>query len=352
MSFTLRTLAISVAVAALASSVCSQTGPWSTYEVDAEHLLRDAPSNETNASLAVPSATQAIATTDAVPDGLASGDWASIREAYEAGRHAAYPVDGGYQARNPGQQWTTLFDGAGFTTTPDAGGWSWGLQLVRYGWSEDEREATAPRSVSAEGERVAYVWDDQLTEWYVNDPRGLEHGYTVHARPEGVSGPLCLALAIRGGLLPEISENGRDVRFVDEQGGAVLTYAGLSVFDADGRALAAGWEALAGGLRLAVDDSGACYPLTIDPIAQQAYLKASNTGANDEFGYSVSVSGDTIIVGAYLEASNATGVNGNQGNNSASASGAAYVFVRNGTSWSQQAYLKASNTQTSDHFGY
>lgn len=68
-------------------------------------------------------------------------------------------------------------------------------------------------------------------------------------------------------------------------------------------------------------------PLTTDPIAQQAYLKASNTGAEDRFGWSVSVSGDTVVVGAPYEDSNATGVNGNQANNSASDAGAAYIFT-------------------------
>lgn len=82
---------------------------------------------------------------------------------------------------------------------------------------------------------------------------------------------------------------------------------------------------------------------------QQAYLKPSNHPA--EFGFSVAVSGDTIIVGAPIEASRATGVNGDQNDMSAGASGAAYVFVRNGTNWMQQAYLKASNTGDSDEFG-
>ena len=45
-------------------------------------------------------------------------------------------------------------------------------------------------------------------------------------------------------------------------------------------------------------------------------------------------------------------MNGNQTNNSAYESGAAYVFVRNGTAWSQQAYLKASNTAVGADFGY
>lgn len=85
--------------------------------------------------------------------------------------------------------------------------------------------------------------------------------------------------------------------------------------------------------------------------SQQAYLKASNTDTLDEFGGSVSISGDTIIVGAMGEDSSATGVNGNQSDNSAGYSGAAYVFVRSGTTWTQQAYLKASNTEEGDRFG-
>jgi hypothetical protein len=87
--------------------------------------------------------------------------------------------------------------------------------------------------------------------------------------------------------------------------------------------------------------------------SQQAYLKASNTGAGDLFGNAVGVSGDTVVVGAWQEDSNATGVDGNQANESEFAAGAAYVFVRagGGTNWTQQAYLKASNTGAGDAFG-
>ena len=86
--------------------------------------------------------------------------------------------------------------------------------------------------------------------------------------------------------------------------------------------------------------------------SQQAYVKASNTDAGDAFGWSVAVSGDTVVVGTYVESSNATGVNGDQDDNSAPLAGAAYVFVRNGITWTQQAYLKASNTDAGDGFGY
>ena len=100
--------------------------------------------------------------------------------------------------------------------------------------------------------------------------------------------------------------------------------------------------------------SGAVYVFTRTGATwtQQAYIKASNTGANDYFGSSVSLSGDTLAVGAYGESSNATGVNGNQADNSAVGSGAVYVFTRIGATWAQQAYIKASNTTAEDYFGW
>ncbi|MFZ0548957.1 MAG: FG-GAP repeat protein [Candidatus Promineifilaceae bacterium] len=101
-------------------------------------------------------------------------------------------------------------------------------------------------------------------------------------------------------------------------------------------------------------DSGAAYVFVRSGgvWSQQAYLKASNTGANDQFGRAVAISGDTIVVGAHFEDSNATTINGDGTNDSFGNSGAAYVFVRNGTAWSQQAYLKAANAGASDEFGY
>ena len=84
---------------------------------------------------------------------------------------------------------------------------------------------------------------------------------------------------------------------------------------------------------------------------QEAYLKASNTGEADSFGYSVALSGDTLAVGAPLEASAARGVGGNQDDDSAPDSGAVYVFRRTGATWQQEAYLKASNTGAGDLFG-
>ena len=86
--------------------------------------------------------------------------------------------------------------------------------------------------------------------------------------------------------------------------------------------------------------------------SQQEYIKASNTGAGDEFGSVVSMSsdGNAFVVGAPNEDSNATGINGGDGGGANNA-GAVYLFVRSGTTWSQQAYTKASNTGADDAFG-
>jgi hypothetical protein len=101
------------------------------------------------------------------------------------------------------------------------------------------------------------------------------------------------------------------------------------------------------------ENSGAAYVFARDGTSwsQQAYIKASNTGSDDFFGRSVALSGGTLAVGADGERSSATGVNGDQAANNAIRAGAVYVFTRSGETWSQQAYIKASNTESNEHFG-
>jgi hypothetical protein len=100
------------------------------------------------------------------------------------------------------------------------------------------------------------------------------------------------------------------------------------------------------------------YTLTVtrqsaDAFAQDAYVKASNTEAGDVFGYSVALDGDTLAVGASREDSAATGIDGDESDNTAGTSGAVYVFTRNAAGvWEQRAYIKASNTEEVDRFGY
>ena len=102
-------------------------------------------------------------------------------------------------------------------------------------------------------------------------------------------------------------------------------------------------------------DSGAAYVFVRsgDTWVQQAYIKPSNTDSQDLFGCAIALSadGNTLAVGAYLEDSSSIGINGAQDNSAlGDNSGAAYVFVRVGDAWSQQAYIKASNTDQSDNF--
>ncbi len=140
-------------------------------------------------------------------------------------------------------------------------------------------------------------------------------------------------------------------------------FGGHVSLSADGNTLAVGASgegSNAGGVNgnqhdNSAEGSGAVYVFdrSGDLWSQQAYIKASNTDSGDFFGDAVSLSadGNTLAVGADGEDSSATGVNGNQSDNLALGSGAVYVFVRNGDIWSQQEYLKASNTEPEDDFG-
>ncbi|PYU29562.1 MAG: integrin [Acidobacteria bacterium] len=97
-----------------------------------------------------------------------------------------------------------------------------------------------------------------------------------------------------------------------------------------------------------VTNSGAVYIYTRTAASwkQQAYLKASNAGEGYQFGSALSLTndGNLLAVGSIGEASSAIGVNGNQNDASMPGAGAVYIFARNGANWSQQAYVKSSNT--------
>lgn len=295
----------------------------------------------------------------AAPKQLTESDWSSIRAAYEEGRHAFQWVEGAWRARNPGQRWTTKFDGKGFLAEPKDSAWSWGLELRSYGFAGQEKRLERPAVVSAQEQRLAWAWDACLEEWLVNDQRGLEHGFTLRTRPSGAgASPLSFTLGTRGSLLPKIAADAQGVLFQDANGSTVLHYLGLKVWDAEGRPLAARFEpAEENGLRLLVEERDARYPITIDPVAQQAYLKPAAVGVNqtgDEFGTSVAISGDTVVVGAPKEDSDMLGVN-NPINEGSVDSGAAYVFKLGSGGWSQQAILKPSDvgfSQAGDQFGF
>lgn len=112
-----------------------------------------------------------------------------------------------------------------------------------------------------------------------------------------------------------------------------------------------------GGHVLAYIGSGAAMVVqkTNNEWQMQAYLKATNIGQSDGFGASVAISGDTIVVGAPWEDSsvnvtkNGDGVAAND--NNASAAGAAYLFTRENSTWTQKAYFKGPTNAANQNFG-
>jgi hypothetical protein len=132
---------------------------------------------------------------------------------------------------------------------------------------------------------------------------------------------------VRGTLTPHITADALGVEFRDASGATVITYAGLKVWDAVGKPIVSHFAPSDSQptVRLLVEERGARYPITIDPVAQQAYLKPDfldRTQAGDQFGVSVAVSGDTVVVGARLEDSSSTGVNSPRSENATDAGAA------------------------------
>lgn len=114
-----------------------------------------------------------------------------------------------------------------------------------------------------------------------------------------------------------------------------------------------------------VPQAGAVYVFTRsgEAWAQHAYIKASNTGRipigtelgdGDQFGYALALSadGNTLAAGAIAEDSDARVIDGDQVDDSVISTGAVYVFTRAAGQWNQQAYLKASNSDQGDLFGF
>lgn len=123
----------------------------------------------------------------------------------------------------------------------------------------------------------------------------------------------------------------------------------VSAVDEDGAGKGVNPVVKAGkGGKETITNSGAVYIYTRTAAGwkQQAYLKASNTGEGYQFGNALTLTNDgsLLAVGSIGEASSATGINGNQNDNSMPGAGAVYVFARRGATWSQQAYVKSSNT--------
>lgn len=239
----------------------------------------------------------------------------------------------------------STLDVMGINLSSDDQAWSLSMHTVGIGC---EGGLSAVSEVEPVGEKnlVRYRRGENLEEVYVNGPLGVEQQFVLSESP-ACTGPKVVTMQVDGDLslaLYDDDEDGKGdaVRFVNEAGRAVLAYTDLFVTDATGKMLPAWLTVGAGEISIHVDDDGAKYPLTIDPLigTEQAKFLALDGALGDEFGNCVSLDGDTAIVGSYADD---IGANTNQGS--------AYVFVRSGSTWSQQAKLTASDGAASDLFG-
>jgi hypothetical protein len=276
-------------------------------------------------------------------------DWAQIRGAVEASAYDAFPLategqSTAFAAASRGQGYRTTFRAAGIeiasqarTATP----WRLGLAVTGYGYEGNVRPL-GPAEPEAVKDRVEFR-RGPLLEWYVNRPGGLEQGFELE-EPIGPRsrGPLVVAMRVEGDLAA--SAGGDGATFADRSGNRVVRYTGLKAWDATGRALASRTEATANVVRLVVDAHAARFPVTVDPtFVHDGWLVGHGDpvgAAGVQFGASVAVSGDTVVVGAELE---------DDGGDLDT--GAAWVFVRAGATWTEQQKLVASDGSPNDRFG-
>jgi hypothetical protein len=229
---------------------------------------------------------------------------------------------GGVEGLNRAQRLATRFARAGVQVS--SAGTTLGLSLRGIGYGRS-LTPVAPVTPTFAANRVLYA-HPQVSEWYVNGPLGLEQGFTLAHAPAGDSaGPLTLSLAIAGDTRASLAGGGRSVTFTGPSGSS-LHYGDLVATDARGRTLHS-WLALTHGhILLRVATRGARYPIRVDPIFDtepEQKLTATDEEGEGRLGYSVALSADgsTAVIG---------------GPRDTGRFGAAWVFVRSGSSWVQQ----------------
>ena len=184
-----------------------------------------------------------------------------------------------------------------------------GMRMVLAEYGHEGRLEPVPRvEPTAKGNRVEYHYSatesgPDLVEWFVNSSLGMEHGFTVPAPPDGSSGDeLLFSFDIQGNVSPQLAVDGSTIVFHDYAGRTLFRYEKLHVFDAAGSILPARLLLCEGNPGISVDARGAVYPLTVDPLFEnEVKLTAAVAVPGDKFGASVSISGDTAIVGAYQD---------------------------------------------------
>ncbi|HKY03620.1 MAG TPA: putative Ig domain-containing protein [Blastocatellia bacterium] len=176
------------------------------------------------------------------------------------------------------------------------------LRGVGYGAA---LRVVGPGEVSGDKQTINIERNGGVREWYVNGPEGLEQGFTL-AEPPGAGHagePLRLVLGVSEGWRAAAREDGQQVTLRSGEGQSV-EYSKLVVRDHLGRNVPARLAVVKRQVVIEVEDGEAIYPLTIDPLFSfQQKLVASDGGLHDFLGHSVALSGDTVAVGARGEGS-------------------------------------------------
>jgi hypothetical protein len=214
--------------------------------------------------------------------------------------------EGILQAPNRAHDLRTTFDERGIAVGPrtkqdTSPAWRFAWQTTGFG-RPGRIEEVAPSSPSAAGARVVYQRDG-WSEWYENSAKGLEQGFTVEQRPAG-EGALQIIGGFSEGLRPELRADGA-IDFIDDHGACVIRYGEPHTWDARGVELPSELVVAGSELAILVEDGGAAYPITVDPLMTSPAWTAESDQASALFGQSVATAGDVngdgfsdVIVGA------------------------------------------------------
>ena len=243
---------------------------------------------------------------------------------------------GGFAAASPAQRLRMHFDRSGVSLSSGATHVGLSLRAVGYGSSLSALGPVAPR---ARANRVVYERAG-LSEWYANGPVGLEQGFTLAKAPSGQpAGPLTLSVALSGNAHASLGfPAGRASRSATGAGPRSAT-AVCRPPTRGGTDCTAGLRSTPGGSCCASMHAVRAYPLRIDPFVQQGEKLTGGRGEEGYFAYSVALSpdGNTALIGGYHD-------NGSVG--------AAWIFTRASEKWTQQgAKLTGKEEAGAGEFG-
>ena len=306
-----------------------------------------------------------------------------LQAAYQQARHQIEVIEEKgkpthWRAVNTNNHLSVDFDGKGITAHALKDDWRLSMELTQLGAPGQLKPVSKP-TVQIKDNRLIYD-RGTIREWYINDPKGLEQGFTLD-KPLAKE-QLVLQFALGGDVKPQLIDKGKTLLLITPQG-KKLRYEGLKAWDAKGRDLNASLQLKEKTLQLQVAVMDAVYPITIDPflvegdilLVEEDKLTVSDAAAGDRFGRSIAISRNLALVsgtnqsggaayvflkdddGIWIQQDKLTASSGISGYPVALSDGTAmvgpYIFKRNGSgNWVQQAELVASDATTGDNFGY